>query len=501
LRSAALQFEDASAPDAWLRAALDDTADTVTLSEFVWRLVLEVIERRAACLVGPRQVAEYGPELGNGGGSQPQTRLGDVLRHLLGLGIWAVNREAVLGAIRQAPGRNAADIGETLVARLRPRRVEIHVNPRTLATLLSDPPSRSRSIAVYAAPVSDQVRADFQETEESVYLDFGLRLPDLFWVPSEQVAEEMVAVRINDCVGIGLPLPPEGMVLVNAVPSSLPSFDVLPALGPAGASALISADDAATVEAMGYKTFDRLAFVRYLVFADVRRNAARLLSVRDVEFELERAGEPALVRAVLQRWSLGDVTRVLRLLLDGGLSIRDMRTILERLLRFDTIEADADSSTVFDERLAVAGALPTAPQARTRMLARFVREGMSDIIGSRFSFGTETMVCYLLDPSFEQLALEVAPDDFEGDIERSEVETTLDLLRETVWKQLSLLPPAAAIPVVLTSRRARNAVRRVLAPELPDLRVVRYSEIPASLNVMPVARIALAPSPAEVAAG
>jgi flagellar biosynthesis component FlhA len=211
-------------------------------------------------------------------------------------------------------------------------------------------------------------------------------------------------------------------------------------------------------------------------------------------------GEPALVRAVLQRWTLGDVTRVLRLLLDGGLSIRDMHTILERLLRFDTIEADADAVAVFDERLAVTCDLPETPLARARILARFVREGMSDFIGSRFSFGTETMVCYLLDPSFEELALEVAPDDFEGDIERSEVAATLDLLRDAVRRELSLLPAAVAIPVVLTSRRARNAVRRVLAPELPDLRVVRYSEIPPSLNVMPVTRIALEPSPAGVAA-
>jgi flagellar biosynthesis component FlhA len=196
------------------------------------------------------------------------------------------------------------------------------------------------------------------------------------------------------------------------------------------------------------------------------------------------------VRAVLQRWSLGEVTRVLRELLDGGLSIRDTGTVLERLLGFDTIRADADTYTVFDERLPVDGPLPSTPLARARMLARFVREGMSAFIGSRFSFGTETMVAYLLDQEFEELALEAAPDDREGEVERADAEAALDLLRDAVWHELSFLPPAATTPVLLTSRRARTAVRRVMAPELPDLRVVRYSEIPADLNVMPVARIA-----------
>jgi flagellar biosynthesis component FlhA len=204
---------------------------------------------------------------------------------------------------------------------------------------------------------------------------------------------------------------------------------------------------------------------------------------------------------VLDRWSLGEMTRVLRELLDGGLAIRDMRTVLERLRRFDTINADADSETVFDERLPVDGPLPDTPLARARELARFVREGMSDFIGSRFSFGTDTMVVYLLDPKFEQLALDAAPDDFEGDIERPEAEETLELLRDAIWEQLSELPPAATTPVMLTSRRARTAIRRLIAPELPDLRVVRYSEIPADLNVMPVARIEPARSPAGVTTG
>jgi flagellar biosynthesis component FlhA len=110
------------------------------------------------------------------------------------------------------------------------------------------------------------------------------------------------------------------------------------------------------------------------------------------------------------------------------------------------------------------------------------------------------MVCYVLDQQFEQLALEVAPDDLEGHVERPEAAARLDLLRDAVWKELSLLPPAATTPVLLTSRRARTAVRRVIAPELPDLRVVRYSEIPADLNVMPVARIAVAPTRAGVPA-
>jgi hypothetical protein len=495
VRQAALRFEadaGSSTQDAWLRAALDDAADTATLSEFIWRLVVAVVEQRAACLVGPGQVAEYGPELAGGRGSSPDGVLGYVLRTLLGLGVWAADRDAVVRAIQQGARREPADIAETLLARLRPRRVEIHVNPVTLPTLLAGGFSRSKSIAVYAGFGPDAVRAEFQDMEDSIYLDFGLRLPDLFWVPSEQVAPETVAVRINEVIGVGLPLPPEGMVLVNAVPSSLPQFDAQPALGPAGPSGLIREEDAPAVEAMGYSTFDRLAFVQYLVFTEARRNAARMLSSRDAEFELHRSAQPALVRAVLERWSLGEVTRVLRELLDGGLSIRDMRTVLECLLRFDTIEVDADSSTVFDDRLPVDGPLPSMPLARARMLARFVREGMSDFIGNRFSFGTDRMVVYLLDSRFEQLALEVAPDDLEGDTERPEAEATLDLLRDAVWHELSYLPPAAATPVVLTSRRARTAVRRVTAAELPDLRVVRFSEIPASLNVMPVARIAAA---------
>ncbi len=491
-RDAALSFEqepEDAFPDGWLRRHAEGSADPESLSGFVRRFTVEVVARRASCLVGDEQVAEYAalapavPEA-----AAAEAELGEVLRTLLGLGVWAIDRAAVASAIQDRAGREAADVAETLMARLRPRRVEIHANPRTLATLLPSP-SRSESIMMYAAVLPDHVRGKFQATEEFVYLDTGLRLPDLFWVPSEQVGEEIVAVRVNDLVGVGFPLPPEGKVLVDAPPSSLGGVAAEPALGPAGPSALIDEDEAGAVHAQGYTTLDRLGVVQHFVFTELLRNAPRLLSVRDVEVELHRMGQPDLVRAVLEDLSIGDLTRVLRELLDGGLSIRDLATVLERLLRFDTIDVDADACAVFDERLALSGPVPATPLARARTLARYVREGMAAFIGSRFSFGSETLVAYLLHPEFERLALEVAPDDLEGEVDRPEAEAALEALRDVVWRELSLLPLAAAKPALLTSRRARTAVRRVLAPELPDQRVVRHSEIPADINVMPVARI------------
>jgi hypothetical protein len=496
-KEAALRFDPTPGEgvrDRWLRTAIDDRVDTSSVARFVSRLVVAVVERRAAWLVDLPQVADYAStSVATVRSSSWGTPLGDVMRSLLGLGVSVESRKAVLGMVQDGPARQTPDLAETLIARLRPNRIEIQTHPATLTTLLPDKTSRSQSIVVYAGAVPEPVRAEFQDTEKAVYLEFGLRLPDLFWAPSVQIAAETVAVKINDMIGVGLPLPPPGRLMVNAAPSQLEDVEALPALGPAGPSALIRAEDAEAVQRLGYTTFDRLAFVQYLVFAEVRRNAARLLSVRDVEFELHRMREPDLARAVLERWSLGEITRVLRQLLDGGLSIRDMSTVLDRLLSFDTIDADADRVTVFDDRLPVDGPLPETPRARARMLARFVREGMAAFIGSRFAFGSDTMVVYLLDPEFEELAVAVAPDDLEEDVDRAGVEAALVRLRNSVWEELSYLPLAAATPVVLTSRRARTAVRRVLAPELPDLRVVRHSEVPHNLNLMPVARIPLLP--------
>lgn len=58
------------------------------------------------------------------------------------------------------------------------------------------------------------------------------------------------------------------------------------------------------------------------------------------------------------------------------------------------------------------------------------------------------------------------------------------------------LPPTALRPALLTTAAVRTTLRDIVATEFPRTAVICYEDLPAAVNVQPVARIWLAqPAP------
>ncbi len=68
-------------------------------------------------------------------------------------------------------------------------------------------------------------------------------------------------------------------------------------------------------------------------------------------------------------------------------------------------------------------------------------------------------------------------------------EALQDVLCDSAWKELGSARATAARPVILTATSARAAIREIIAPELPDLPVIAYSELRPELSIQPVARL------------
>jgi flagellar biosynthesis component FlhA len=89
-------------------------------------------------------------------------------------------------------------------------------------------------------------------------------------------------------------------------------------------------------------------------------------------------------------------------------------------------------------------------------------------------------VVYLLDPAIEE-AVAVAPGSGPDDVG--------ERLADAVAAELRRLPPAAAVPHVLTDERCRPLLADRLRREFPRLGVVSYRDLPATTLLQPVARI------------
>lgn len=165
---------------------------------------------------------------------------------------------------------------------------------------------------------------------------------------------------------------------------------------------------------------------------------------------------PVLERTCRAHVPADTFAATLRQLLQEEVSVRNLRRIVQLLLRYENEERP--NSTV--DRVA------------------YVRVGLSHAIAHKVSRGTDTVVVYLLDPALEDAVRDGGDDDAAGTLVR------------VIRQELAFLPATAQVPSILTEDELRRPVRRALEDELPHLQVVAYADLPADVNVQPVARIA-----------
>jgi len=282
------------------------------------------------------------------------------------------------------------------------------------------------------------------------------------------------------------PLPPGGWcLLLDEVPAAAgraPAGEVLALAAPdelalAGISAA-PADDPATGRPAGLvpAALARRAAALGPVLSPLERVAAaagaallqrahELLGVQEAQALLDalEPSAPALVREAGRQLPPALLAEVLRRLVEEGVSIRPLRTVLEAMLE--------------------AGGAPRGAAALVDASRRALRRH----IGHRFA-GGGPMRALLVDPAAEQT------------------------LREGLGGEGLALDPALAVAlldrldaevraagreaVLLASPDVRRALRALVAPRFPRLPVLAYEELPPELAVRPVGRLAL-PSPGD----
>jgi type III secretion protein V len=201
----------------------------------------------------------------------------------------------------------------------------------------------------------------------------------------------------------------------------------------------------------------------------LRARAADFLGLAEVQRLLDELEQfaPATVRNVVPKpLSLVTLTDVLRRLVEEGLSIRDLRGILESLSTAAVAEKD-----------------PLA-------LAEYARSQMRRAITFRLTAGLGRLDVILIDPLIEDTVRKA-------------------ITRTPAGAFLTLAPPAArdviasikravagrsdgeaeAQPdiVVLTQPDIRRFVRKLLEPELPSAWVISFAELLPEVSIKPVA--------------
>lgn len=193
---------------------------------------------------------------------------------------------------------------------------------------------------------------------------------------------------------------------------------------------------------------------------------------------------PQLVAAVQERVTEAELAALLEALLDTGISVRDMRTLLEALATAVTAPAmDTSRLIIFAGTCTpVMPELGPVHEARIGML----RATLKRYLSHKMSRGGARLRCVLFDAALEAAVVK-------GHAKRTEVTSGLRDAMAAASVREAMAEPEGESPILLTTRAARPRLAAWLKWEFPDLAVLAYEELSPDMDVRPLARAHLGP--------
>ena len=232
----------------------------------------------------------------------------------------------------------------------------------------------------------------------------------------------------------------------------------------------IPAEQRELAEIAGLKIWNPSEVITLHLSRVMRRYAHEFVGIQETQAYLDFAarGMPKLVEEVTKIVSIAQINDVLQRLVQEGISIRDIKSILEALSEWGRVEKDATQ------------------------LTEYVRSSLRRYISFRYAGIRETLFVHMLDPEIEDV--------IRGSIRRTSTGTFLSLdpniahdILEAIRREIELLPPTAQKPIIITDAEVRRFVRKMVELEFPELTVLSYQELAAELNIQPVGRISMRP--------
>ena len=310
----------------------------------------------------------------------------------------------------------------------------------------------------------------FSMMQDGLYYELGLIIPKVRIETDNSLEENGFRIQLND-----LRFPPlkglkQDQFLVNEIPERLYllNLEAEGAINPANQSeSAIVQNKENTLkicEKAGLTTWNPQGFIVLALSAAIRKNASSFLTKETVKYNTNtlQTPFPELIKTMLTRFNIIDLTRILRDLLDEEISIRNLRAILEALLEINT-PTDPNQNDY------------TLPIPETVSLLRI---SLKRYITNKYVISGNTLVVYLID---HQIETRINSDD-----ELSEEEH--DRLIKAIYDQAGSFVEGKD-PIILTTIETRKKLKKLTEKEFPRLIVLCYEELATDLNINPIGRI------------
>ena len=318
----------------------------------------------------------------------------------------------------------------------------------------------------------EDLHNEFTAVRKKFYLDMGIPIPGIrFRLMTSMQDEYKIFIQSIPVAQGQLGL---GQVFVNETSENLNNKQIPHQAGenflPGLPTVWVAQEQAENLQNQKIKTLNPAQILAFHLSSSLRQHASEFVGVQEVHMlfnKLERQGFGELIREAQGLVPLPKITDVLRRLVAEGISIRDLRQILESIIERGETEKD----------------IP--------MLAEYVRMGLKRQISHKFSNGSLTLPVYLLEPetenaikgSIRQLPtgsfLDLAPEVSDFFIQ------TLKNNEEAAQNQTDL----SARPVVLTSMELRRHLSTYFASKMVVIPVLAFQELTSEVRLNPLGRL------------
>ena len=201
----------------------------------------------------------------------------------------------------------------------------------------------------------------------------------------------------------------------------------------------------------------------------IKRHADEIMTRQNVQslIEIVKNTNAAIVRELIpDMLSLGQVHKVLQLLVRERVSIRDLSTILERLADYAHLSRDIN------------------------ILAEYVRQSLARQICEQYSDKEGVITVVTIDPGLEETMI--------GAIHQSEYGSFLAIdpnigerILIQIQGQVGNFKRMKLKPVILCSPRLRPHLKRFIERSFPDVAVLSYNEIVPQVKVQSIGMISI----------
>lgn len=323
-------------------------------------------------------------------------------------------------------------------------------------------------------PSGAKFRAELPKLRSSLYYDLGVMLPHCYVSGDAPLKPDQYFIALKEVPVVYGSLR-ANCVYVNDSAENIKVFGLEgeDVRNPADLrpGAWIPIEQRPIAELAGLKVWEPAEVITLHLSRVLKKYAHEFVGIQEAQSYLDFAsrGVPKLVEEVVPKViSIHQFTDVLQRLVQEGISIRDIKSVLDALSEWGRIEKD-----------------PV-------MLNEYVRASMKRYISFRYTGGKDTLFVYLLDPEIEDV--------IRGAIRRTSTGSFLSLdpaishdILAAIRREIANLPASAQQPIIITDMELRRFVRKMVELEFPTLAVLSYQELAPELNVQPVGRITMRP--------